>query len=100
MVNKKKDVYKKGGPGSYFSIPQLAKMLGLTRMAVYKRVKNGKIKAIKIGKSFAIPADYVKKNIMIVKGKPLSDKEKKLIEQSVEKTIEEYGEVLRRLGNE
>jgi len=38
----------------YVTIPELARILGISRIAVYKKVKNGKIKAIRIGRSFAI----------------------------------------------
>lgn len=84
----------------YITIPQLAKILGLSRIAVYKKVKKGEIKAIKIGRSFAISKEYVKKNLVDVIGRPLKEEEKKEIEKSVKKTIEEYGEVLKRLGRE
>jgi len=52
----------------YLTIPQLAKILGLTRIAVYKKVKKGQIKSIRIGKNFAIPIEEVDK----VLGKTLS----------------------------
>jgi excisionase family DNA binding protein len=38
----------------YISIAELAKKLGISRIAVYKRVKKGDIKAIKIGRSYAV----------------------------------------------
>jgi len=84
----------------YLTIPQLAKLIGVTRMAIYKKVKSGKIKAIKIGRNYAIPKDYFKKHITNVTGKPLSQEEKRKIEDAMEKTLSEYGEVLRLLGNE
>ena len=84
----------------YFSIPQLAKMLGMSRIAIYKKVKKGKIKAIKIGRSFAIPKESVKKYFIDVKGTPLGKKEKEKIEKAVKRTIDEYGDVLKWLGNE
>jgi len=39
----------------YLTIPELAKILGISRIAVYKKVKNGTIKAIRVGRNFAIP---------------------------------------------
>ena len=33
----------------YLTIPQAAKLLGISRIAVYKKVKNGQIKAEKSG---------------------------------------------------
>lgn len=84
----------------YLSIAQVAKILGISRIAVYKKVKNGKIKAIRIGRTFAIPKKSIKKYFLDVKGAPLKEEEKQEIERAVKKTIDEYGEVLRRLGNE
>ncbi len=80
----------------YFSIPQLAKLLGLSRIAVYRRVKKGQIKAIKIGRVYAIPKDY----IVGVLGKALKEKDKQEIETAVRRTIKEYGEVLKLLGQQ
>ena len=84
----------------YISIPQLAKILGITRQAVYKKVKEGKIKAIKIGRNFAISAKYIRKITGEIKGKFLNDEEKKKIDTVVDRTITEYGEVLKMLGDE
>jgi len=84
----------------YLSIAQLAKILGISRIAVYKKVKKGQIKAIRIGKSFAIPKEYMKQNFVDIIGSPLEEEEKKDIDKSVERTVKEYGEVLKRLGRE
>ena len=43
----------------YITIPELANILGISRIAVYKKVKKGQIKAVKIGRNFAIPKRYV-----------------------------------------
>lgn len=80
----------------YITIPQLAKLLGLSRIAVYKKVKAGKIKAVKIGKTYAIPKSLV----MGILGKTLKEQDKKTIDKAVKKTVKEYGEVLKMLGRE
>ncbi len=80
----------------YISISQLAKILGISRIAVYKKVKKGQIEAIRIGRSFAIPQKYVSD----ILGKTLQEKDKKEIENAVKKIVQEYGEVLRLLGRE
>ncbi|MFC1699457.1 helix-turn-helix domain-containing protein [Candidatus Omnitrophota bacterium] len=84
----------------YLSVAQVAKIIGISRIAVYKKVKSGKIKAVRIGRIFAIPEEAIKKYLSNGKGAPLKDEEKQEIEKAVKKTIDEYGEVLRRLGNE
>ncbi len=80
----------------YITIPQLAKMLGISRIAVYKKVKSGQIKATRIGKNYVISD----KDITHILGGKLSDKDKKRIDAVVQKVIDEYGELLRMLGKE
>ena len=80
----------------YITIPQLAELLGMSRIAVYKKVKKGEIEAIRIGRNYAIP----KKSVANILGRDLKDKDKKEIDKAVKKTLEEYGEVLKRLGRE
>lgn len=80
----------------YISISQFAEILGISRIAVYKKIRKGQIKAIRIGRSFAIPKKYLTDII----GKTLSEKDKKIIDKAVKKTFKEYGEVLKLLGRE
>ena len=82
--------------GEYLTIPQLAKILGVSRIAVYRKVKKGQIKAVKIGRNFAIP----QKQIAAILGKRLRQEDKKEIDSAVEKTVKEYGQVLKLLGSE
>ena len=78
----------------YISIPELANILGISRIAVYKKVKKGEIKAVKIGRNFAIPKRYVSG----ILGKPLNEGDKNKINKAIKRTVREYGEVLKRLG--
>lgn len=80
----------------YVTIPQLAKIMGVSRITIYNKVKNGEIEAIRIGRIYAIPKKYTSE----ILGKTLSSKTKKLIAEAVSKTVKEYGEVLIKLGNE
>jgi excisionase family DNA binding protein len=82
--------------GEYLTIPQLAKILGVSRIAVYRKVKKGQIKAVKIGRNFAIP----QKQIAAILGKRLRQEDKKEIDSAVKKTVKEYGRVLKLLGSE
>ena len=47
------------GKNTYITIPELARILGISRVAVYKKVRKGQIKAAKIGRAYAIPRKYV-----------------------------------------
>lgn len=80
----------------YLSISQFAKILGVSRIAIYKKIKKGQIEAIRIGRGFAIPKKY----LTDITGKTLSEKDKKIIDEAVRKTFKEYGEVLKLLGRE
>ena len=78
----------------YLSISEVAKLLKISRIAVYKKVKKGQIKAIKIGKHFAIP----NKSINEAKYRTLRGIDRARIRRAVRKTVREYGETLRLLG--
>lgn len=75
---------------------ELAKILGISRIAVFKRIKRGQIKAIKVGRNFVIPKDSLSE----ILGKILSKKNKRDIEAAVKKTVKEYGQTLKLLGKE
>ncbi len=79
-----------------FSISKVAKILGITRQAVLKKINSSQIKAEKIGRNFVIN----EKNLMEILGTALSEKRKEEINKAVDKTIKEYGETLRLLGQE
>jgi len=80
----------------YLSIQELANILGVSRITVYKRVKKGQIKAVRIGRSFAVPKRYINS----ILGKELDVEGKREIDAAVRRTVKEYGEVLKRLGRE
>jgi len=80
----------------YLTIPELAKLLGKSRIAVYKDVKNGKIAATKIGRNYAISD----RNVAQILSKEMSKKDKKKVSDTVKKVVREYGEVLKKLSKE
>ncbi|MGD0078065.1 MAG: helix-turn-helix domain-containing protein [Sedimentisphaerales bacterium] len=80
----------------YLTIPQAAKLLGISRIAVYQKVKKGQIKAHKIGRNYVIRRDVIGG----VKGKPLSASEGRRVDAAVRKAMKEYGETFRLLGQE
>jgi len=80
----------------YMTIPEFARILGISRIAVYKRVKKGQIPAVKVGRIYIIPAGQVAD----ILSRKLSDREKSQIDSAVRKVVSEYGELLRMLGND
>jgi len=79
----------------FFSTAELAKVLGISRVAVFNRIKKGEIKATKIGRSFVI----AKKDLENILSTGISDNDKEKINRAVKKTVKEYGETLKMLGN-
>src|SRR3989339_2260439 len=84
--------YMKKENNKFITTTELAKLLGISRIAVFKKIQNGKIKAIKKGRNYAI-------NIANVSGLSdrLSTNDKKIIGEAIDKTMDEYGETLRLL---
>ncbi len=80
----------------YFTVSQLADILGISRVAVHKKIKKGEIKAEKIGNMYVIPKSYVSE----IFSHALSPHWKRIIKQAVHKAVKEYGDVLIKLGNE
>ena len=80
----------------YLSTSELAHLLGVSRIAVFKKIKAKKIKAFKIGRNYVIPMEEFYTAI----GTFLSPEKKKEMDEVVKKAVEEYGEALRRLGAE
>lgn len=39
---------------SFFSTPQVAKLIGVSRIAVFKQIKAGRIKAMRVGKNYLV----------------------------------------------
>ena len=80
----------------YLTIPQAAKLLGISRIAVYRKVRLGQIKADKIGRTYVIS----RKLILGAPVRELTEKEKRLITAAVRKTMHDFGEALKLLGRQ
>ncbi|MCX7641181.1 MAG: helix-turn-helix domain-containing protein [Elusimicrobiales bacterium] len=48
---------------NFLSIPQFANRIGISRIAVFKQIKKGKLKAIRIGRNWAIEEKELDKYI-------------------------------------
>ncbi|MEX2013094.1 MAG: excisionase family DNA-binding protein [Candidatus Levyibacteriota bacterium] len=80
----------------FFSTTELAEALGVSRIAVFKKIQSGSIRAEKIGRNYIISSE----EFAAVLGLFVSEKRRKEIDKSIERTVKEYGEALRRLGKE
>lgn len=81
---------------NHLSTAEVAKLLGISRIAVFKKIKAGDIKAKKIGRNFAVD----RKDLPDILGKVLRISQKQEVEKAVEKTVKDYGETLKLLGKE
>jgi len=81
---------------NFLSTTELADLLGISRVAVFQKIKNGDIPAKKAGRNFVI----AKKDIAYLLSQELTNDEKKEIDVAVDRVIEEYGETLKLLAKE
>lgn len=81
---------------NYFSSSELAEILGVSRVAIFKKIKKGEIKAKRFGRFWLIKNNELR-NIL---GETLTSAQKKFLEKAVRRTVSEYGETLRLLGKE
>ena len=77
------------------TIPELAGRLGVSRIAVYKKVKNGQIPAIRVGRRYVISSKTVKEL-----QQPVNEIDLDWIDAAVKKVVQEYGIVLKWLSAE
>lgn len=80
----------------FFSTSEAAKILRISRVAVFKKIKSDEIEAIKVGRNFVIPKDEITKAL----GLSITDQTKRNIDRTVARAVKEYGEVFRKLGKE
>jgi len=78
------------------STTQLAEMLGISREAVFKKIKNGTIKAKKVGRNFVIDVN----DLTDIFDDKISKKREKEIDAVVKRVVKEYGQTLELLGEE
>ena len=78
------------------TISQLARHMGLSRVAVWNKVKKGRIPARKIGSQYVIDAH----DANVALGNTLTDDARAVVHRTVGRVIKQYGPVLKRLSRE
>jgi excisionase family DNA binding protein len=79
-----------------FSIKEVADLLGVDRVTVYRWVKSGKVRAELIGKSYVISVEDLPHHLL----GELSEEKKGQIRDAVTQALKEYGETFRALARE
>lgn len=78
----------------FLSTSEVAEILGISRVAVYKKIKKGQIKAQKVAGNYVID----KEDLGGILKEELTEEEKDEIEKIVDKVVEDYGETLKLLA--
>lgn len=81
---------------NYYSTSEVAQILHITRVGVFKRIQSGKLKADKIGRNYIVSHEVLTEAL----GRSLGKGKKENIEKAVKKAVKEYGQVFRLLGKE
>jgi len=78
------------------SVPQLARKMGVSRVTVYKWVKSGRIRATRVGRNYVISAQTARRLLQ----QEITPIQRRWIDAAVKQTVEEFGELLKRLSRE
>ncbi len=80
----------------FVSTSEAARILRISRTAMFKKIKSGKMPAMKVGRNFVIK----RSDVLKATGELLTSAQRNRIEKAVEKAAKQYGEVFKRLGRE
>ncbi len=78
----------------FISTIDAAKILGVSRVTIFNKIKSGEIKATKVGRNYILSKEEVM-NFVEIDG--LSKSKRDEIEHGVDRVIKEYGETLKLL---
>jgi excisionase family DNA binding protein len=84
----------------FISVSEMSKLLGISRVAVFKKIKKGEIDAQRIGRFWFIAKKDADEIVGGKNAAVLTDENKIIIKKAVKKAIDEYGQTLRLLGKE
>lgn len=81
---------------TFIPTSEFARLMGVSRQAIIKKIKTGKIHAQKVGRNYIISSE----EFAAAMGELVSKGKKAEIEKVVKKAVKEYRETLRLLGRE
>ena len=80
----------------YISTTEAAKLMGISRIAVYKQIKNGTLPAERAGRNYLVDP----KRLPYVIERELTEAEKSRVGAGVDRVVKQYGRTLRWLADE
>ena len=80
----------------YLSTSDVARLLGVSRIAVFKKIQSGKIRAERFGRNYLISRTALAEAL----GELVSEKRKQDIDVTVKDIVTQYRDALKRLGKE
>ena len=80
----------------YYSTTEAANIFKVSRKTIFIWIKNGKMKAEKVGRNFVIPHSSIIEKL----GKELGTEKKAEIEKTIDRAIKTYEQTFRKLGKE
>ena len=83
-------------PKKYYSTTEVAQILRISRIAVFNRIKTGKLRAEKIGRNYIVTHE----DLLEALGTSLGQVRKEEIERAIDKAMKDYGKAFKMLGRE
>lgn len=81
---------------SYLTTTELAKLLGISRISVFKRIKARTIRAERVGRAYRIR----RVDLPTIFGATIAPARRRMLDAVVGRVVREYGETLKLLGKE
>ena len=79
-----------------YSTIEAAKILQLSRIEIFRKIKSGKIKAERVGRNYVIEHN----DLLEALGKIVGSSKKERIEDAVKRAMKEYGKTFKKLSEE
>lgn len=79
-----------------YSTSEVANILHLSRVEIFRKIKAGKIKAQKVGRNYVIPFEFIEE----ILGENIGTHKKEEIEKVIDKALKDYGEAFKKLSKE
>lgn len=80
----------------HYSTSEVAQILHISRISIFNRIKRGRIRAERVGKTYIISHE----SLLEALGKSIGKENKEHIDQAVSRALTEYAEVFKKLGKE